>query len=199
MKKIFLVTVLYVMFCSCDSKDHYDRKIGTGLPPINTFSIRLLDTRGNWIEGIEEKEMQLLVADSNWNTLDPQPENYDYSGKPFYLWSIEKIYNYVRNEKGEAIEKKELVIIEIGSGFKNIRHYDYINDETFGDYIVLKIDENTSLNIQLLYKEFLWRGLCIEKFICNGIEYTNIEYANPNAPDPRTRALIQKINDIVIE
>jgi len=106
-------------------------------------------------------------------------------------------YNYKKNEKGEEIRdgKKELLYIHIYSGFGNIRHYNSINDETYGDYVVLKIDENTSINIQLFYKEFLNRGACIEKFICNGVEYINLEYVGEEG----NKALIQKTNDIIIE
>jgi len=200
MKKIFLLTLL-ILITACDNSKDNDINSNGMLAPIGHFCIRLVDTKGNWIESVEEKEMQLLVADSNWNPLDPQPENYSYSLKnPFYLWSIKKKYNYTGNGKDEFIGgKKELLLIEVGSGFKSISNFDYINDKTFGDYVVLKIDENTSLNIQLFYKEFFNRGECIEKFVCNGKEYINIEYVNPYDPDPRNRALIQKINDIVIE
>jgi len=94
MKKIFLLTALYITVCSCDNKDYYERK-GPVHPPINSFFIRLVDKEGNWIEGIEEKEMQLFVTDSNWNILDPQPDSEVYLShldNPIF-WAIQKHYN----------------------------------------------------------------------------------------------------------
>jgi len=200
MKKIFLLTAIITSFLSCDNEEKKQNHTNGMLGPITFFSIRLVDVQGNWIEGIEEKEMELLVADSNWKTLDPQPENYSYSldNNPFYSWGIEKHYDYVRNEKGEAIEKKVLLYIEIFTLLKDLS-YDPKNDDTYGGYVVLKIDENTSLNIQLFYKEFYnFAGPCIEKFICNGKEYINIESVT-NYRYGKDGVKEVKINDIVIE
>jgi len=198
MKKIFLFTVIIASFITCsDHNEKNDEKSMLG--PIPTFLIRLVDTQGNWIEGIEEKEMQLFVADSNWNILKEQPDN---TPGAFYfhpLWRIKKRYNYVGNGKEEFIGgKKELLSIEIFT-FLSVLSYNPKNDETFGEYLVLQIDENTSLNIQLVHKEFFNHvGPCIEKFICNGIEYINIE-SIPNYRNGEDAAGQQKINDIVIE
>jgi len=167
MKKIFLLTIIASFTTCCDDIETNNGMLG----PIRDLSIRLVDTEGNWIEGIEEKEMQLFVADSNWNILEPQPENYNpWSSNPFYLWGIKKEYNYVGNGKGEFVGgKKELLRIYVGAAFRNdtkyrYRYRDIIDDETFGDYVVLQIDENTSLNIQLFYKEFSnYMDTCIEK------------------------------------
>jgi len=193
MKKIFLLTIV-VSFITCKS-DNLDNQ-QSALGPIEYFFIRLVDKEGIMIDGLEEKEMQLFVADSNWNILEPQPENYNsWLSNPFYLWGIKKEYNYVGNGK------EELINIVIGVNFKQLSYYDDTKDETYGDYVVLQIDENTSLNIQLFYKEFYNRGACIEKYICNGIEYISLEsvtyycdgqYVEGPAGEP-------KINDIVIE
>jgi len=50
----------------------------------------------------------------------------------------------------------------------------------------------------LFYKEFYnYSGPCIEKFVCNGKEYINLEYVTDY--DTGSRALIQNTHDIVIE
>jgi len=146
-KMIFLLTILVTALLSCDNEEKKQDNNSGELGPIASFFIRLVDTEGNWIEDVEEKEMKLLVADSNWN-ITPGVF-YDHS-----MWWIEKHYNYVGNEKEEFIgEKKELLSIEITTYLKDLS-YSKNNDDTYEEYLVLQIDENTSLNIQLFYKEF---------------------------------------------
>jgi len=51
----------------------------------------------------------------------------------------------------------------------------------------------------LFYKEFYnYSGPCIEKFICNGKEYINLEII-PNYRNGQGAVRGEKINDIVIE
>jgi|GEM_PF-752573 len=204
MKKIFLLTAMITAFITCNSDNTLARTDDTTnqngmLGPISNLFIRLVDKEGNWIEGIEEKEMKLFVADSYWNILEEQPDNTPGVFHALPLWSIEKNYNYVEGEEEDTYIKTDLLTLSITTYFKDFLNNDQ-NNGTYGDYIVLKIDENISLNIQLFYKEFYNHvSPCIEKFVCNGIEYINLEYNNPDDPDPRNRALMQKINDIVIE
>jgi len=204
MKKIFLLTAIITSFIACNSDSGKTLPVITDdnpnlngeLGPITGFLIRLVDSEGNWIEGIEEKEMKLLVADSDWNILNEQPDNtpgvfYDHS-----LWGIGKEYNWIGNGKEEFIGgKKELLYIVIVTSLKNLSYFEK-NDDTYGEYLVLQIDENTSLYIQLFYKEYHnFAGHCIEKFICNGKEYMNLEYVGVEG----NKALMQNTHDIVIE
>jgi len=207
MKKIFLLTVIVTSFITCNSdngktstKTDDDTNLNGMLGPIADFFIRLVDREGNWIKGIEEKEMQLLVADSNWNILEEQPDNTPGVFHAPSLWKIEKIYNYIKGEEEDTYIKTDLSVLSITTFFKHFLSYRQ-NNETYGDYIVLKIDENTSLNIQLFHKEYYNHvGPCIEKFICNGIEYINLEsytYYHNGRYIESTRG--PKINDIIIE
>jgi len=200
---------------ACSDDDSTNKRICCKTPGINYFLIRLVDTEGNWIKGIEEKEMKLLVADSQFNILDLQPKKYDpVSGEWIenYLWGIKKFYNYAGTGEEEFIGgKKELVFIEVGAYFDNIANHfrdgisieTYLSyfDITYSDYyIVLQIDEKTSLKIQLFYKEFFNHGICIEKIICNGKEYISLE----SVPYYRNGMYVKgargpKTNDIVIE
>jgi len=191
-KMFFLLTIAALLMVCCSDNEETNNSM---LGPIDSFLIRLIDTDGNWIEGIEEKEMKLVVADSNWNILDEQPNNAPGTFYDHPLWWIEKHYNYVENGKEEFIGgKKELLSLDVTIFFKYIK-----NDKTYGNYIVLQIDENTSLNIQLFYKEFYnHAGPCIEKFICNGKEYINIESVT-NYRYGKDGVKEVKINDIVIE
>jgi len=201
MKKIFLLTVIITSFIACNNdsekktiKIDNEPVLGGELGPIVSLFIRLVDSEGNWIDRIGKKELKLFVADSNWNILEEQPNNapgifYDHS-----LWWTGKCYNNTENGK-----EKELLYIEIVTFLGDLRYYDYINDKNYGDYIVLQIDENTSINIQLFYKEFYnHSGLCIEKFICNDKEYVNLEII-PDYHYGKGAVAGQKINDIVIE
>jgi len=128
MKKIFLFIITVCFFIACNSdngkvptKTDDNPNLSGVLGPILHFYIRLVDTQGNWINGIEEKQMKLLVADSNWNILDEQPNNtpgvfYDHP-----IWGIEKQYNYVGNGKEEFIGgKKELLRVY---SFRDRRKY----------------------------------------------------------------------------
>jgi len=198
MKKIFLLTVIITSFIVCNNDGEKtpieidDESFINGvLGPVVSFFIRLVDSEGNWIDRIEEKELKLFVADSNWNILEEQPDNTAGVFFDHPLWWTEKNYKDIGNGK------KDLLFIEI---FTLLKHLDYINDETYGDYIVLQIDENTSVNIQLFYNEFYnHAGLCIEKFICNGQDYINLEIIPDYHDDGKGAVAWQKINDIVIE
>jgi len=104
MEKIFLLTLLILTTACGNDKNEFNNG---QLAPILGFSVRLVDSEGNWIEGIEEKEMKLLVADSDWNILKKQSDNNLY---PNPFWRIEKDYNYVGNGKEEFVGgKKELL------------------------------------------------------------------------------------------
>jgi len=60
---------LIITFLYCDNEKKKQDEKGF-LGPITHFLIRLVNSEGNWIEGIEEKEMKLLIADREWNILD---------------------------------------------------------------------------------------------------------------------------------
>jgi len=204
MKKIFLLTAIITAFITCNSDntsaktDDATNQNNGMLGPISSLFIRLVDKEGNWIEGIEEKEMKLFVADSYWNILEEQPDNTPGVFHALPLWFIEKKYNYVEGEEEDTYIKTDLLTLSITTYFKDFLNNDQ-NNETYGDYVVLHIDENTSINIQLFYKEFYNRvSPCIEKFVCNGIEYTNVE-SIPNYRNGKDATGRQKINDIVIE
>jgi len=178
MKKIFLLVIM-MCFVACDNaKDEYVPTC-CQLGPIANFHIRLVDTQGNWIVGIEEKEMKLLVADSEWNILEEQPDNTPGVFHALSLWNIEKIYKHCNLTKNEEEEEfciwEELISLEITTFFKYFNLYkNNNNNETYGDYIVLQIDDNRYINIQLKYVEKENHvSSSIDKFICNGVEYDN--------------------------
>jgi len=167
MKSIFIFTITFCLItCSSDSYNDNENKphdISYAQPSINAFFIRLIDENGNWIEDIEEKDLQLLFADSQWNILEPFPKGYYWEQS----WGIIKQPNLVKNDNEEELS--------VGEGILCIGIYTdiyQINDGQVGDYLILKIDEDTSVNIQLLYVEKYNRsGLCIEKIIIKGQEY----------------------------
>jgi len=143
--------MFWLIICGCNN-DH----ILDSPPPNWSFLIRLVDSEGNWIEGIEEKEMKLLVADNQWNILDKQPkippEDSDY-------YPIQKIYN---------LHSKNISYVLINA----CTMFFSINEKRFGDYLILRIDEKTDIKIQLIFRE-KYRWFIIEKVICDGKEYIN--------------------------
>jgi len=164
MKKIFLLVIATCLInCNWDDDDYI-----CCVSPILNFSIRLVDKEGNWIEGIEEKELQIFVADSNWNILEEQPEKSSYvDGDP----RPPVCKSYDRENSGKLIG----ILIDTYVLFFSK------DGERFGDYLILQIDENKSINIQLIFeKEHKW--FKIEKIVCNGKEY-----------------LIHETKDIVVE
>jgi len=160
MKKIFLVLTI-VSFISCSSDNNNkgnDDDIILDMPPSDlNFLISLVDQTKNWIEDFDQKELKLFVADSEWNILDTQPENPLCENNPNKC-SVQKSYNP---------ESKNLEYIRI----KTYYTFFLEGGEKMGDYLILKIGEDIFINIQLIFeKGYEW--FRIEKFICNGKEYT---------------------------
>jgi len=73
------------------------------------FFISLVDQTKNWIEDIDQKELKLFVADSEWNILDTQPENLLCETNSRKC-PVRKLYNPVIFEKGYEWFRIEKII-----------------------------------------------------------------------------------------